>query len=655
MVPGGEEALRRGARLGDVTVLRSVRVGRRAGVLQGRRDCGDLVAVKVMPVDEAARLDAEATRLSRLTGAPVPRVLGQGTAAQSSYLTLDWRWGVDVRRVADELRLAAGPAAIRDLCVTVVRALAAVHLRGIVHGQVHPRHVVVDADGAVSLLDLSHARADLGHLSAPAVARRWLDGAPQMVPAVADEQYSVAALVFLLLTGQAPFGITRGRRALAECIVNGPVPVVTDVDGRLGPELGSAVRCAMSATPERRFASVAEFADALAGARILQRGSVVGSMGSGALNDHLSSFLQAANVDIRLEDKPMPRTPTCSVNYGAAGVAYALHRIGRATEDPRVLAAADRWLQAAERHRADPDAFYDSEFRPDVFGRVSPYHTASGIAVVGALMARAAGDSQAHRGWLTAFQDRINERTVNPDLTLGRSSIVVGASHAVAGADPAWPEVSRLAGRVAGLLTGIWEDVEKSPPRYLGIAHGSAGILYASLLWSRASGWRPPPALRESLSLLAGQAEADARGVCWPVLQPTDEPAMYVSGWCNGAAGQVMLWTLAHAVLGDERWRRLALGAAWGVVDAPVGVSSLCCGAAGEIYALLSAFRCTGDDEWLARASARAAQAARDAVLAADATSPLSLYKGHTGLALLAVELERPELSAMPLFEIEAL
>ena len=39
--------------------------------------------------------------------------------------------------------------------------------------------------------------------------------------------------------------------------------------------------------------------------------------------------------------------------------------------------------------------------------------------------------------------------------------------------------------------------------------------------------------------------------------------------------------------------------------------------------------------------------------LAGDATNPLSLYKSHAGLALLAVELEQPERAAMPLFEFE--
>ena len=46
-------------------------------------------------------------------------------------------------------------------------------------------------------------------------------------------------------------------------------------------------------------------------------------------------------------------------------------------------------------------------------------------------------------------------------------------------------------------------------------------------------------------------------------------------------------------------------------------------------------------------------RAAADGELADDAINPLSLYKGHTGLALLALELDCPERAAMPLFEFE--
>ena len=56
---------------------------------------------------------------------------------------------------------------------------------------------------------------------------------------------------------------------------------------------------------------------------------------------------------------------------------------------------------------------------------------------------------------------------------------------------------------------------------------------------------------------------------------------------------------------------------------------------------------------WLGLAARLAERGATAEVLADDAPTPLSLYKGQVGLALLAVELERPERAAMPLFELE--
>jgi serine/threonine-protein kinase len=96
----------------------------------------------------------------------------------------------------------------------------------------------------------------------------------------------------------------------------------------------------------------------------------------------------------------------------------------------------------------------------------------------------------------------------------------------------------------------------------------------------------------------------------------------------------------------------MAERAAWLLGDS-AGVSSLCCGTAGQAYAALNHARFTGEDRWRSLAAAIANRAASDSVLAGDATTPLSLYKGHAGLALLAVELECPDRAAMPLFEFE--
>ncbi len=125
-------------------------------------------------------------------------------------------------------------------------------------------------------------------------------------------------------------------------------------------------------------------------------------------------------------------------------------------------------------------------------------------------------------------------------------------------------------------------------------------------------------------------------------------------GWCNGSAGFVFLWTLAHRELGDARWLALAAGAAMNAWEAPDGNGSLCCGLGGRAYALLNYHRHAGGlggAEWLDRARDLANRAAVDIERGSDRED--SLYKGTIGVALLAADLARPDAAAMPFFEEE--
>jgi eukaryotic-like serine/threonine-protein kinase len=124
------------------------------------------------------------------------------------------------------------------------------------------------------------------------------------------------------------------------------------------------------------------------------------------------------------------------------------------------------------------------------------------------------------------------------------------------------------------------------------------------------------------------------------------------ASWCNGAAGYVYLWTLAHRQIGDETYARLAEMAAWSAYEGhPAAPGDLCCGFAGRAYSLVCLYRHSGERAWLARArrlSEYAAQSVRVESLRRD-----SLYKGEVGVALLTADLEAPEHACMPLFEAE--
>jgi serine/threonine-protein kinase len=188
--------------------------------------------------------------------------------------------------------------------------------------------------------------------------------------------------------------------------------------------------------------------------------------------------------------------------------------------------------------------------------------------------------------------------------------------------------------------------------RSLGVAHGWAGCLFALLRWSEATATPPPPGLGDRLDQLASLGRPVGRALYWPLAAgAAGRDSALAASWCNGAAGYVHLWTLAHRQLGDPDHARRAQRAAWAANEGPAAPGDLCCGLAGRAYALLSMYRHSGELEWLARARRLAGQAA--ASIRARPRRPDSLFYGEVGVALLVAELQEPEHARMPLFEAE--
>jgi serine/threonine-protein kinase len=362
--------------------------------------------------------------------------------------------------------------------------------------------------------------------------------------------------------------------------------------------------------------------------------------------------LERVGLDGPLFRQGLPEPPRASVTYGAAGIACGLHRIALAREDAEVLSLADLWAEKAAGETGE-EAYYRAGSRlvPENLGRATPYHTASGVHAVRALVAHALGDPGSRREAVSSFLAAAGP-CLSPDLTLGRSGLLLAASLLLDLGEPS-PELTALGD---SLLAGLWEEIAEMAPipdragrPNLGVAHGWAGFLYASLRWCRSAGRPVPELLPGRLAELADQARPWGRGLRWRWYAENGGDVGSMAGWCNGSAGLVFLGTLAHRMLGEPRWRELAEGAAWNVWEAPDSHATLCCGLAGRAYALLNLYKHGGGDPWLARAR----DLAHHAALAADRTSeaPDSLYKGAVGVAVLAADLARPAEAAMPFFE----
>ena len=117
------------------------------------------------------------------------------------------------------------------------------------------------------------------------------------------------------------------------------------------------------------------------------------------------------------------------------------------------------------------------------------------------------------------------------------------------------------------------------------------------------------------------------------------------SGWCNGSAGYVFLFTLASKMLSHPPYLEIAAAAAENTWSLRNPNDSLCCGATGDGYAYLNLFRATGSKRWLQRARRSAERAMKTGTL------DFSLFGGRAGIVALLSDLERPENARMPLFE----
>jgi len=636
----------------------------------------------------ARMFDREAFILKHLDASVTPSLLATGTENGFRYLLLSYCQGSDCTSAAARLRTSGDRAALLRMSVAILEAYKELHAKSVVHSDVHPRNILVNEDGSVRIVDFGIARiigvknefrrsprGGVGFFFEPEYAESVRGGHRPPYSSMLGEQYAVAALLYFLITGKyyVDFSLEK-HEMLRQIAEDGPLPFRPR--GLLPwPGVEEVLAKALAKDAAARFPSVAAFALALGSvgpppARAIS--SEFEPTSRATASETLTRIIRRLNGDAPLLHTGLTAAPKTSVTYGSAGVACALHRIACARQDPKILSLADLWAERAGRDTRLDDAWYcpDIEITPEVVGRVSPYHAESGVHFIKALIAHSMGDGMTQQNAVDSFIAASSRtRCDNLDLTLGRSGTLLAAAHLLAALRlSATVNVAALRDLGDTTLASIWQQLDSFAPirdcrqiRYSGIAHGWAGILYATLCWCRASGTSLPPNTLERLNQLAALASCCGRQARWSwnvVNAAGNASSAFMGGWCNGTAGQVHLWLSAHAALKDDRYFVLADRAAWHAAETDSKNGSLCCGFSGQAYALLALYRHSSEKTWLYRAQALAEKAAiayRDAptgrVSDAFSLRPNSLYKGELGVAVLAADLEDPDASALPAFE----
>ncbi|WP_418276659.1 Stk1 family PASTA domain-containing Ser/Thr kinase [Isoptericola jiangsuensis] len=200
-------------------IVARVARGGMATVYRARdRRLGRDVAVKIMHphladgVDGASfvsRFRREARASARLSHPGVVSVFDQGVDGETSYLTMEYVPGHNLRAELHRGPLSVGRAL--DIADQVLAALAAAHRVGLVHRDVKPENVLIADDGPVKVADFGLARAvtEVTSTATGTILGTVAYLAPEVITSggcsPATDVYAVGVLLHEMLVGALPY------------------------------------------------------------------------------------------------------------------------------------------------------------------------------------------------------------------------------------------------------------------------------------------------------------------------------------------------------------------------------------------------------------------------------------------------------------------
>ncbi len=235
-----------------------------------------LVAIKVLPpslmFDEGLieRFKREARMVAKLHHPNIIPVYRVHHSHNLAFYTMHFVPGRSLNELLGRNRVLTLPE-VERIMLEAAAGLGYAHKRGVVHRDVKPANILIDAEGHVHLTDFGIAKALVG--STQLTETGAVIGTPQymapeqcegkMVDGRAD-QYSLAAVGYHLLVGNPPFQSDSMKELLYHHLFTPPRPL-----NALRPEtplpLRDAIHKALSKDPSDRFDSLEDFRMAIEG------------------------------------------------------------------------------------------------------------------------------------------------------------------------------------------------------------------------------------------------------------------------------------------------------------------------------------------------------------------------------------------------------
>jgi tetratricopeptide (TPR) repeat protein len=237
------------------------------------RELDRLVALKLIRPELTTnpeilkRFKQELILARQITHRNVIRIFDLAQADGFKFITMEYLEGKDLRVVLRE-RTKFPPDESAKIVLQICRALEAAHAEGVIHRDLKPQNIMLDANGRAYVMDFGIARS--AYL--PGMTQTGaLVGTPEyMSPEQAkgdklDERsdlFSLGVILYELLIGQSPYYSETPLATLWKRIQEKAKPPI-EIDPAIPKPLSDIVAKALEIDPANRYASAAEFAQAL--------------------------------------------------------------------------------------------------------------------------------------------------------------------------------------------------------------------------------------------------------------------------------------------------------------------------------------------------------------------------------------------------------
>ena len=283
--------------------------------------------------DQIERFRREARAVAQVSHPNVVAVIDAGEDGGHPYIVFEYVDGETLKQRIDRLgRLALDETAAYG--IEVGRGLQAAHARRLVHRDVKPQNVLIDADGRAKVTDFGIAQ----QLEQDGLTRtgRVLGTTDYVSPEQAMGQqvdarsdiYSLGVLLYEMLTGEVPFK-AENLVGVAMKHVNDRMPDVQRRRPEASSALAAVIERATEKKPEKRYRDLSAMLDDLESALEVEVARAGRSTGEA------TTVLDSVSADRRVRILKRSGISIAGIVLVLAGVAAALLIAGLLSDDDR--------------------------------------------------------------------------------------------------------------------------------------------------------------------------------------------------------------------------------------------------------------------------------------------------------------------------------